>query len=173
MIRTSSAIAISILLLISITATPVVGNTNTAETTTIECDGSEAHVDIEEAIEIFESNTDSIPSIIKPALAANTTHLKIENANNNDYTIKLDDSLSVTQIELGEPNNPDVIITTTRDISCELATSEDPVNTFNKAYENDKINIEHTGAIGGAISYAIELIESLPILNSSTANYSG
>lgn len=156
--RQSIAIGIAVVVLTSVLLMPVQAQTASGGTTQITCDGSQATVDIETAVSLFEANTEQIPSVIKPALASNTTHLHIEGAATADYTITTDDDFTVTGIETGEPADPDVIVDTDRDTACDLATAADPVDTFRTAYANDRIEITSTGVVSGAATYVVDRV---------------
>ncbi|WP_253737155.1 hypothetical protein [Halohasta salina] len=156
--RQSIAVGIALVVSAGVLMMPVYGQTAPTGTTEIRCDGTQATVDIETAVSLFESNTDQIPGAIKPALSSNTTHLHIEGAETTDYTVSTDDEFTVTGIETGEPSDPDVIVETDRGTACELATADDPVGTFQTAYANDRIEIESTGVVGGAATYVVDRV---------------
>ena len=156
--RQSIAIGIALVVLASVVLLPVQAQTAPAGTTEIRCDGTQATVDIETAVSLFEANTDQIPSVIKPALSSNTTHLHIEGAETPDYTVRTDDEFAVTGIEIGEPAEPDVVVETDRQTACALATADDPVGTFQTAYANDRIEIRSTGVVGGAATYVVDTV---------------
>ena len=156
--RQSIAVGIALVVAASVLMMPVQGQTASAGTTTLSCDGTQETVDIETAVSLFEANTDQIPSVIKPALSSNTTHLHIEGAATADYTVSTDGEFTVTGIEIGEPTDPDVIVETDRGTACELATTEDPVGTFQTAYANDRIEIRSTGVVGGAATYVVDRV---------------
>ena len=156
--RQSIAVGVALVVLMSGLAIPVQGQAAPSGTTEINCDGSQTTVDIETAVSVFEANTDQIPGVIKPALASNTTHLHIEGATTSEYTVTTDADLTVTGIEIGEPANPDVIVATNRNTACALATADDPVETFQTAYANDRIEITSTGAVGGAATYVVDRV---------------
>lgn len=155
--RQSIAVGLTLVVVASVLLMPVQGQTASGETT-IACDGSTATVDIETAVSLFEANTDRIPGVVKPALASNTTHLHIEGAATPDYTVRTDTDLAVTGIDVGEPDDPDVIVETDRDTACELATADEPVETFRTAYANDRIEITSTGVVGGSTTYVVDRV---------------
>ena len=101
--RQSVAIGVALVVVTSVLMMPVGAQTAPSGTTEIRCDGSSATVDIETAVSLFEENTDQIPSVIKPALSSNTTHLHITGAETTDYTIRTDGDFTVTGLEIGEP----------------------------------------------------------------------
>ncbi|MEA1931993.1 hypothetical protein [Halohasta litorea] len=156
--RQSIAIGIAVVVLTSVVMMPVQGQTVSGGTTEISCNGSQATVDIETAVSLFEANTDQIPDVIKPALASNTTHLHIEGAATADYTVTTDADFTVTGIEIGEPADPDVVVETNRNTACEITTADDPVESFQTAYANDRIEITSTGVVGGTATYVVDRV---------------
>jgi len=156
--RQSIAIGIALVVMTSVLMMPVQAQTASGETTEINCDGSTATVDIETGVALFEQNTDQIPTVIKPALASNTTHLHIEGAATAHYTVTTDAEFTVTGIKVGEPADPDVVVETNRKTACELATADDPVGTFQTAYANDRIEINSTGVVSGTATYVVDRV---------------
>ena len=156
--RQSIVVGIALVVIMAVLVAPVQGQTASGGTTEISCDGSQATVDIETAVSLFEANTDRIPGVIKPALASNTTHLHIEGAATPEYTITTDADFTVTGIETGEPADPGVIVETDRNTACALATADDPVEAFQTAYANDRIEIRSTGVVGGSATYVVDRV---------------
>jgi len=156
--RRSIVIGLTLVIVASVLVGPGHGLTAPGDTTELTCDGSTATVDIVTAVSLFEENSEQIPAVIKPALASNTTHLHIEGAETADYTVRTDGEFAVTEIEIGEPADPDVVVDTDRQTACELATAEDPVASFQTAYANDRIEIESTGVVGGAATYVVDRV---------------
>ena len=156
-----AVLVLAAILLVASVSAPVHAASDAPESTTIECEGEDTAVDVETAVALFEDNTDAIPDVIKPVLPSNVTHLQIDGAENGDFEIVLDKEFNVESVEPGEPDDPDVIVKTDRETSCELVTAEDPVATFTKAYEAGDVEVEPTGTVAGAAVYLIELIRSL------------
>jgi len=88
--------------------------------------------------------------------ASNTTELQVKNAAQGNYTLQADGSLEITSVELGEAENPNVIVKTDRQTACSLYTAEDPVAAFNQAYDSGEITIEGDGTIDKAKVFMIK-----------------
>lgn len=155
------AVVLSVLLIVAIATAPVHAQSDAPESPTIECDGEAAAIDIEESVSLFEGNTEAIPSVIKPVLPSNMTHLHVAGAENGDFAVALDEDLHVESVSIGEPEDPDVIVETDREMACEIVTADDHVEAFVQGYDNGDITVEATGTVGGAVLYVVELLNSL------------
>jgi len=116
----------------------------------ITCGGETGEIQINQVVDVYNDNTDAVPSMVGSVAAANTTELRIKNAAQEHYTLQADGSLEITSVELGEAENPNVIVKTDRQTACSLYTAADPVATFNQAYDSGEITIEGAGTIDKA-----------------------
>lgn len=148
-----------ILITINTVTIPVVSET--PEKVSLTCGDSEMSSEVAPVVKYYNNNTDEVPKIIKSVLSANTTDFTIKNSSIENYTIQTNSDLEITNIDTEKPTNPDVIIYTDKSVACEVIRSEDPLNTFQTAYEDGYIEIEGQGVINSARVFAIDLINSL------------
>jgi len=132
-------------------------DTDLEETPTIQCDGETGEIDVDYAVDLYNENTDSVPSLLQGVIASNTTELQIEDAEQDAYTLQTDGSMEITDVELGSADDPDVIVQTNRETACVLATADDPIDAFNTAYENDEVTVEGQGTVESAKVYVVEI----------------
>lgn len=156
--RSSLAITLVLALVIASAAAPVASAQTASGTETIQCGDDGETVDVETAVDVFESSTDRIPSAIRPALASNTTHLRIEGADPADYTVQTDDDFAVTNFEAGAPDSPDTIIETTEQTACEIVEAENPVDATLSAYYDNDINVRSTSTVKNAAISAAKVV---------------
>jgi len=122
----------------------------------ITCGGETGEIQIDQVVALYNNNTDAVPSMVGSVAASNTTELQVKNAAQGNYTLQADGSLEITSVELGEAENPNVIVKTDRQTACSLYTAEDPVAAFNQAYDNGEITIEGDGTIDKAKVFMIK-----------------
>jgi len=122
----------------------------------ITCGGETGEVQIDQVVALYNNNTDAVPSMVGSVAASNTTELQIENATQEYYTLQADGSLEITSVELGEADDPNVIVETDRQTACSLYTAENPVVEFNGAYDSGEITIEGAGTIDKAKVFVVE-----------------
>jgi len=122
----------------------------------ITCGGETGEIQINQVVDVYNDNTDAVPSMVGSVAAANTTELRIKNAAQEHYTLQADGSLEITSVELGEAENPNVIVQTDRQTACSLYTAADPVAAFNQAYDSGEITIEGAGTIDKAKVFIAE-----------------
>lgn len=116
----------------------------------ITCDGETGEIQIDQVVALYNNNTDAVPSMVGSVAASNTTELQIQNAAQEYYTLQADGSLEITSVELGEAENPNVIVETDRRTACSLYTAQEPIAEFNEAYDSGEITIEGAGTIDKA-----------------------
>lgn len=117
---------------------------------TITCAGEPHPVDTQDAVALYNENTDAVPSVLTGAIASNTTEIRIENASQEYYTVRTNTELNVTDVSVGPADDPDLIVRSDRDTACDAYTASDRVGTLKTAYENDDITIEATGTLDKA-----------------------
>lgn len=113
------------------------------------------------SVDIYNSNLDKVPSIVKYMLGNEITYVTI--AMNNGDTLELKmvmKDAKVVQFEkiIGFDESATVRVATNEKMVKELLTSSNPIDTFMTAMDDGAIKIEGTGII----MYAI--IKSLSIL---------
>lgn len=153
------ALFLTIIITVNTATIPVASTT--PEKVSLTCEGNEISSEVDPVIKYYNNNTEKIPSIIKSVLSANTTDFTIKNSSIKNYTIQTNSNLEITNIDTEKPTNPDVIIYTDKSVICEVTRSDNPLNTFQSAYENGYIEIEGQGVINSARVFAIDLINSL------------
>lgn len=159
--RPSLAIALGLALVAASAAAPAASAQTASGTETIQCGDDGSTVDVETAVGVFESSTDRIPGAIRPALASNTTHLRIEGADPVNYTVRTDDDFAVTSFESGAPESPDTVVETTDETACEIVGAEDPVDATLSAYHDDEIDVRSTSTMkNAAISVAKVVVDA-------------
>lgn len=127
----------------------------------IECNGQEIKGDIEPVVEHYNNNTDQIPSIIKPFIRSNTTDFSIENSSIQNYTVQTNEKLQITNIDTDKPGNPDLLVYTNETVVCNVLESNKPLEKFNKAYNNDKIEIEGKNLKNKIRIFVIDIINDI------------
>ena len=128
----------------------VTGSVSAQSNPPITCGGETGEIQIDQVVAVYNDNTDAVPSMVGSVAASNTTELQVENAAQEYYTLQADGSLAITSVELGEAENPNVIVKTDRQTACSLYTAADPVAAFNQAYDSGEITIEGAGTIDKA-----------------------
>jgi hypothetical protein len=122
----------------------------------ITCGGETGAVQIDQVVAFYNNNTDAVPSMIGSVAASNTTELYIANATQRYYTLQADGSLEITSVELGEADDPNMIVETDRETACSLYTASDPVADFNQAYDSGEITIDGVGTVDKAKVFVVE-----------------
>lgn len=122
----------------------------------ITCGGETERVQIDQVVALYNNSTDAVPSMIGSVAAANTTELRIKNAAQEYYTLQADGSLEITSVELGEADDPNMIVETDRQTACSLYTAENPVAEFNEAYDSGEITIKGAGMIDRTKVFVVE-----------------
>ena len=145
------ALLVAVALLAGATG-PVAAQSNPS----ITCGGETGEIQIDQVVALYNNNTDAVPSMVGSVAASNTTELQVKNAAQGNYTLQADGSLEITSVELGEAENPNVIVKTDRQTACSLYTAEDPVAAFNQAYDNGEITIEGDGTIDKAKVFIVK-----------------
>lgn len=145
------AITLGVALVVASAAAPVASAQSASGTQTFQCGDDGTSVDVETAVGVFESSTDRIPGAIRPALASNTTHLRIEGADPADYTVQTDDDFTVTGFASGAPERPDTVVEMTDETACEIVGAEDPVDATLSAYNDDEIDVRSTSVVKNAV----------------------
>lgn len=151
-------------LVLSSTAVPVTATgepTLPDEQVMLNCEEQTYQVNYSVATQLYSTNTDAIPDVVKPFVQSNSTEIVIENANQQYYTVTTDSAMDVTEVALGQTANEDVTVTLNRSTACRLYTAEDPVSTFQTVYANDAIEIEPTGTIKSAATTVVDGITNL------------
>lgn len=150
---------LTIIITVNIVTIPV--SSTTPEKVSLTCNGNEISSEVDPVVQYYNNNTDMIPSILKSVLSTNTTDFTIKNSSINNYTIQTNSDLNITNIDTEKPTNPNAIIYTDKSVICEVVRSDNPITTFQKAYQDDYIEIEGQGLIDSARVFAIDLINSL------------
>lgn len=120
------------------------------EPVSIDCSDGEYSIDYPTVAQLYNKNTDAVPGLVKPLIQSNTTKVVIEDASQRYYTVKTNPSMEITSISLGEPTNEDVVVRTDRKTACQLYTTDQPVQTFQRVYGNDRIEINPNGTLKSA-----------------------
>ena len=150
--RTIGMITLLVGLLVVTGSTPVHAQPDPQLT----CQGEQIDVQVDRAIEVLNNNTDRAPSAVASLISSNTTEVHIENADEEYYTVSVDDSLAITDVSAGQAENPNVIIKTDRSTACTVYTHNNPVSAGLQAYENQDVRIEATNPADKAKVYIAE-----------------
>lgn len=155
--RSLTALALGILLIGGIVAfsTPAAAHSGHA---TLTCGEKTHEVNVDKATKLYNNNTDAIPSPIASVLGANQTEIQIDNAAQKYYSVQTASDMTITSVELGQSESPDIIVKTDRDTACSLYTASNPVNTFETAYNNDEIDVKATDPVGSAKVFVVEKV---------------
>jgi len=137
--------------------TPVQAVETPSESPTLNCDVDAVEVDIDTAANLYNNNTDAVPPVISSAVNTNTSELQIRGADQEYYTARTD-GLNLTSVELGQAEEPDVVLVTDRETACSLYFSDEPVSDFQQAYIDDEIEIEAKGTANSAAVFVIEKV---------------
>jgi len=117
------------------------------------CQGENIDVQVDRVIEVLNNNTDAVPSAVAPLISSNTTEVHIQTAEQNYYTVHVDNSLTITGVSTGQAENPDVIVKTDRSTACTVYTHDNPISAGLQAYENQDVTIEATNPTDKAKVY--------------------
>lgn len=126
---------------------PSASQASQASLPSLQCGNTTYDVDVRKAVGLYHENTDAVPPAIAPLVAANTTELRIDGASQRYYTIYMDSSLSITAVDLSQPSNPDVIVSTNRATACTVFTSATPASTAQTAYADGDISVRATNPV--------------------------
>ena len=155
--RSLTALALGIVLIGGVVAfsTPAAAHSGHA---TLTCEEKTHEVNVDTATKLYNNNTDAIPSPIASVLGANQTEIQIDNATQKYYTVQTASDMTITDVELGQSESPDIIVKTNRDTACSLYTASNPVKTFETAYSNDEIKVKATDPVGSAKVFVVEKV---------------
>lgn len=125
------------------------------------CNDEELTVDYGTVTQLANANTDAIPGPLKSFMGANTIELEVENADQQYYTITTDSSMKITQLSLGQPESPDLMVQSDRTTACEIYTADQPANAFQTEYQAGNIDVEANGAVKSAVVSVTESLSDL------------
>lgn len=125
------------------------------------CDDEELTVDYGTVTKLANANTDAIPGPLKSFMGANTIQLEVENADQQYYTITTDSSMKITQLSLGQPESPDLLVQSDRKTACDIYTADQPAKAFQKEYQAGEIDVEANGAVKSAVVSVTESLSDL------------
>jgi hypothetical protein len=117
---------------------------------TLNCDGEIYPVATQKIADMYNQNTDQVPSVITGLVASNTTEIRVENARQKYYTVKTNNDLNITDVSVGSADNPDIMVKLDKETVCDAYTSDDRVDTVTAAYEDGEITITATGTLDKA-----------------------
>lgn len=138
--------------------TPVTAAELPQQDVTIQCEAIEEPIQFDVVVDMYNNNTDVVPDMVGSAVAANTTQIDIRNAQQQYYTINTDQSLRITNLEIGQTDSPDVIVVTDKETACDLYTSKNPASTFQESYADGDIEVEAKGTVNSAKVFVVEKV---------------
>ncbi|SEH67070.1 hypothetical protein SAMN05192561_12711 [Halopenitus malekzadehii] len=149
------------ILILGALATVWVAPVQAQDSPELTCGSEQVDANVDRSVALFNDNTDAIPSSVATIVSSNTTEIRISNASQQSYTVSLNESLTITDVNVGPAADPDVTVTMNRTTACTVSTADDPVSVAQQMYRDDAITVQGNGLVNqaktGIIDIAVEV----------------
>jgi len=112
--------------------------------------------DIEQAVEVYNSNTDRVPSFMSSLIGDQTINVHIDN---KTFGIEMDGK-EISRAEKSALEDPTLEVYASTEEVESIASSEEPVKQLNQRLKNGSIEYETKGTVNSAKFFIFEKILS-------------